>query len=173
MRYNKWTGKTTENEYYLCSAVYSKKCDGVGAVHKHVIESVVLEQLKEKVKSIKVEQSRPNTNQSEINKLKALITTKESEIDKILDNFKYASQTIIERMNEEVESLAEDIKELENQIFKLEYSKNETGQIDTDSIEKIFKHWDSISKEDKAKVVDILITKVLVSKEKIEIIWKI
>ena len=76
-------------------------------------------------------------------------------------------------MNEEVESLAEEIKGLENQIFKLEYSKNETGQIDTDSIEKIFKHWDSISKEDKAKVVDILITKVLVSKEKIEIEWKI
>jgi DNA invertase Pin-like site-specific DNA recombinase len=173
MRYNKWEGKTTENEYYLCSAVNSKKCDGVGAVHKHTIESVVLEQLKEKIKSIKVEQTRPNTNQSEINKLKALITTKESEIDKILDNFKYASQTIIERMNEEVESLAEEIKELENQIFKLEYSKNETGQIDTDSIEKIFKHWDSISKEDKAKVVDILITKVLVSKEKIEIEWKI
>ena len=134
---------------------------------------MVLEQLKEKIKSIKVEQTRPNTNQSEINKLKALITTKESEIDKILDNFKYASPTIIERMNKEVDVLSEEIKELENQIFKLEYSKNETGQIDTDSIETIFKHWDSISKEDKAKVVDILITKVLVSKEKIEIEWKI
>ncbi len=75
-------------------------------------------------------------------------------------------------MNFEVEKLTEEIADLNRQIYKLETVKNNQKQLDTDAIETIFKMWDKVSKEDKQKIVDILITKVLVSKEKIEIIWK-
>ena len=75
-------------------------------------------------------------------------------------------------MNVEVEKLTEEIADLNRQIYKLETVKNNQKQLDTDAIETIFKMWDKVSKEDKQKIVDILITKVLVSKEKIEIIWK-
>ncbi|HPP35891.1 MAG TPA: hypothetical protein PK767_06570, partial [Clostridiales bacterium] len=108
-----------------------------------------------------------------INKLKAEIAEKNKQIDNILKNFAFASQAVIKRMNVEVDKLTEEIANLNRQIYKLEAVKNNQKQLDTDAIETIFKMWDKVSKEDKQKIVDILITKVLVSKEKIEIIWKI
>ena len=174
MRYNKWTGKSTYNEYYICSAASAKKCDGVGAVHKDKIESIVLSAMEEKIKSLRIEQQQQdNPHQAEINKLKAEIAEKNKQIDNILKNFAFASQAVIKRMNVEVEKLTEEIADLNRQIYKLETVKNNQKQLDTDAIETIFKMWDKVSKEDKQKIVDILITKVLVSKEKIEIIWKI
>ena len=103
MRYNKWTGKSTYNEYYICSAASAKKCDGVGAVHKDKIESIVLSAMKEKIKSLRIEQHQDNPNQAEINKLKAEIAEKNKQIDSILKNFAFASQTVIKRMNFEVD----------------------------------------------------------------------
>ena len=173
MRYNKWTGKTKINEYYLCSAVADKKCEGVGAVHKSTIEGVVLSEMKKKIKSFKIEQNQPNPHQAEINTIKSTIASKESEIDAILENFATASPTIIERMNKVVEKLADEVSALNNEILNLEISKSTHSQIDTKAIETIFRKWDKVSKEDRQKLVDILITRVLVSKEKINIEWKI
>lgn len=173
MRYNRWTGKTSENEYYLCSAVPEGKCDGVGAVKKDDIESIVFEQLKLKIQSIKIEQSQPNPHQPEVNEIKVLIAEKEREIDKILDNFAYAIPAVIERMNKVVERLTDEISELNNQICKLETTKNSRNQLDTKAIETIFGNWGKVSKEGKQKVADILIKKILVSKERIEFVWKV
>lgn len=173
MRYNKWIGKTTLNEYYLCSAVASKKCDGVGAVHKDMIESVVFRQLNGKIKTMKIEQRQPDLHQADINAVKAIISAKEKEIEKTLENFSTASQTVIQYMNSTVDILVNDISELQTQIVKLETSKCHSILLDTDSIEIIFANWNNISKEDKQTMADILIKKVLVSKTLIEIIWKI
>lgn len=173
MKYNKWSGKTVDNEYYLCSAVHEGKCEGVGAVKKDYIEQVVFEQMQTKIKSLRIEQNQSNPNQAEINAKKSLIATKENEIDKILENFKLASPEIIARMNKEVDELANEIKGLNSQIYKLETIKTNQRKLDTTALDKIFKNWNNVAKEDRQKVVDILITKVLVSKDKIEIIWKI
>jgi DNA invertase Pin-like site-specific DNA recombinase len=173
MRYNCWRGKTTENEYYICSAVSDKKCTGVGAVHKSKIEDVVFKAMVDKVRTLRVEQSKPSANQSEINSLKAVIAAKETEIDKILTNFAVASPTIIERMNKAVDRLTGEISDLYSRIDRLEQEQTTKTQLDTAAIEKIFDQWVRVSKEDKRKMVDILIKRVLVSKEKIEIQWKI
>lgn len=174
MRYNKWTGKTKTNEYYICSEA-GRKCTGIGAVKKDFIESVVFEELVAKIKSLKIEQNQSNPNQSEINSIKATIATKEQEIYKLLGNFKEedSSSTVMEYVNKSVQKLATEIEEHREQIVKLEANKSYRKQIDTKALDNIFKNWHRVSKEDKEKVVDILITKVSVSKDKIEIVWKI
>ncbi|WML36956.1 recombinase family protein [Clostridium sp. OS1-26] len=174
LRYNKWQGKTTFNEYFLCSEVCgNRRCTGFGVVKKDFLEGVILEQLKAKVLSLKVEQDQPNPNTSEINRIKAEIATKNKEIDEIVDTFVAASSTIKERLNKTVDKLNDEIEKLNDKIVRLESSSISRDSLDPEQIEEIFDEWDEVSREDKQTVVDILIQKVLVCKESVEIVWRV
>ncbi|MZK53136.1 hypothetical protein [Clostridium beijerinckii] len=76
-------------------------------------------------------------------------------------------------MNKKVDRIKGEIAEFNEKIVKLEANKSNRKQIDTETLENIFKQWHKVSKEDKQKIADILITKVLVSKTKIESVWKV
>lgn len=92
---------------------------------------------------MKGEQSQPTPYYSEINKIKAGIADKEQEIDDMLTKFEGGGEAIMRRL------------------------------IDTDIIDKIFAMWDNVSIKNKQTVEDTLIKRVLVTKETIEIVWKI
>ena len=174
MRYNKWVGKTVENEYYICSEVSGKRlCEGVGAVRKEFIEAEILRQIKEKVMEIKVEQNRPTPYYAEINKIKAAIAAKEQEIEDMLSKFEGGSEAIMRRLNARVDGIEGEIQELKKELLAVETNITGMRLIDTDTIEKIFSMWDKVSMENRQAVADALITRVLVTKESIEIVWKI
>lgn len=101
------------------------------------------------------------------------IEAKDTGISKILENFALATPTVVEYMNKKVDRIKGEIAEFNEKIVKLEANKSNRKQIDTETLENIFKQWHKVSKEDKQKIADILITKVLVSKTKIESVWKV
>ncbi len=174
MRYNKWVGKTVENEYYICSEVSSKRlCEGVGAVRKEFIEAEILRQIKEKVKELKIEQSRPTPYSVEINKIKAAIAAKEQEIEDLLTKFEGGSEAIMRRLNARVDSIEGEIQELKKELLSVETNITGVRLIDTDTIDKIFSMWDKVSMENRQAVADTLISRVSVTKESIEIVWKV
>ncbi len=174
MRYNKWVGKTVKNEYYICSEVSSKRlCEGVGAVRKEFIEAEILRQIIEKVKEIKVEQSRPTTYSAEINKIKAAIAAKEQEIEDLLTKFEGGSEAIMRRLNARVDGIEGEIQELKKELLSVETNITGVRLIDTDTIDKIFSMWDKVSMENRQAVADTLISRVSVTKESIEIVWKV
>ena len=174
LRYNKWVGKTVVNEYFICSEVCgNRRCAGFGAAKKELVESAILNQIQEKIKEVKIEQSQPDKNQAETNAIKSAIATKEKEIDDILDNFKSGSAAVMQRINKRVEQIDDEILELKNELLRHEMSKSSKNQLDTDIISEIFKSWDIVSIAEQQAVVDILIKKVLVTKDTIEIVWKI
>ncbi len=174
LRYNKWIGKTVVNEYYLCSEVCgNRRCKGFGAVKKDKIEAEILKQLEAKVKSIKIEQSQPRENHIEINAIKAQIAIKENEIQEIMENLKGANSAVLKYINTTVEKYDDEIIEMKNNLIRLEMSNSGKKQLDTDTIEKTFKHWEKISIDERQAISDILIKKVLVTKDTIEIVWKV
>ena len=174
MRYNKWVGKTVENEYYICSEASSKRlCGGVGAVRKEFIEAEILRQIIDKVREIKLEQNQPTPYYAEINKIKAQIAAKEQEIEDMLNRFEGGGEAIMRRLNARVDNIEAEIQELKKELLAVETSITGVRLIDTDTIEKIFSMWDKVSMENRQAVADVLITRVLVTKEVIEIIWKV
>ena len=174
MRYNKWVGKTVENEYYICSEASSKRlCGGVGAVRKEFIEAEVLRQIIDKVKEIKLEQSQPTPYYAEINKIKSKIAAKEQEIEDMLNKFEGGSEAIMRRLNNRVDGIEVEIQDLKKELLAVETNITGVRLVDTDTIEKIFSMWDKVSVENKQAVADSLITRVLVTKEVIEIVWKV
>lgn len=174
MRYNKWIGKTVENEYYICSEVSGKRlCEGVGAVRKEFIEAEILRQIIDRVKKIKVEQSQPTPYYAEVNKIKAAIAAKEQEIDEMLTRFEGGGEAIMRRLNARVDSTENEIQELKKELLSVETNITGVRLIDTGTIDHIFAMWDKVSMENKQAVTDALIKRVLVTKETIEIMWKV
>jgi len=174
LRYNKWVGKTVENEYFLCSeASGNRRCDGIGAVKKKFIESEILKQIEEKIKEIKIEQTKPDKNLAETNAIKTVIANKENEIHEILEKLQDANDGVLKYINKTVEKLDNEITELKNELLKHEIAKSSKAQIDVGKIDEVFKSWDKVSSDNQQALADVLINKVLITKETIEIDWKI
>ena len=175
LRYNKWTGKTVENEYYLCSAVSGNhRCQGIGAVRKSIIEEEMLRQIEKKVNEMQLEQTRSSPHQAEINTINVTIFNKEKEIDSLLDKFVGGSETIMKRLNEKVDVIEREIHILKQEALRLEESRSSRHQINTKVIQEIFKRWDEVSMGEKQAISDILIKRVLVDEDKtLEIVWKV
>ena len=173
LRYNKWTGKTVENEYFLCSELYgSRRCEGFGAVRKSYIESEVLKHIEARVAEIEIEQSRPGANQAEINALNAAAASKEKEISELLDNFKGGSEAVMRRLNRRVDEIEDEMRGFKNEILKLEMNKSGRAQLDAGAVSETFKLWDKVNIAERQAAADILIKKVLVTDQTLEIVWK-
>ena len=174
LRYNAWKGVTVTNEYYICSEVTgNRRCDGFGAVRKTVIEAAVLEQVQAKINELEVEQSQPVGNQAEINTVKISIADKENEINELIDKFEGGSDAVMRRLNSRVEALEDEILGLKQELLRLEMSNSSKKQLDVGFISQVFELWDKVPNEEKQAIADILIKRVKVTKEIIEIEWKV
>lgn len=173
LRYNKWKGKTAENEYYICSEVSgNRRCEGIGAVKKEFIEPEILKQVQEKLYEIKAEQSQLSAYHVEINTIKAAVASKEQEIEDMIHKFEGGGEAVMRRLNAKIVGLENDIVKLKNDLLTIQASETGIRQIDTNAIEKIFEVWANVSIDDKQAVADVLIQKVLISKQYIDIVWK-
>jgi DNA invertase Pin-like site-specific DNA recombinase len=172
LKYNKWKGKTTENQYYFCSQA-NYNCDGFGMIRLEILEAEILKQVKTKVKKIGIEQSKPSKSQADINAINIAITSKENEIDELLIKFEGGSEAIMRRLNKKVEEIESEILELRQELVGLEASEINRAQIDAGVISQIFKRWSQVPITEQQAVADILVKKVLVTDKTIEIEWKI
>jgi len=172
LKYNKWQGKTTMNQYYFCSEA-NYRCEGFGMIRLEVLESEILKLVEAKVKEIEVEQNQPSQNQADINTINIAITNKENEIDDLFNKFEGGNEAIMKRLNNKVEKIDNEIFALKQKLLRLETSEINRTQIDTNIISEIFRQWDKVPMSEKQAVSDILIEKVLVTDKTMEIIWKI
>ena len=174
LRYNKWVGKTVENEYYICTEVSGNhRCSGIGAVRKELIETGILKLIKEKIQEIKIEQNQPSQNQTAINLVNISIANKEKEIDELLNNFKGGSEAVMKRINIKVDEIENEVINLKSELLRLETNRSHKERLDIDSINKVFESWDSVTMNKKQEIADSLIKKVSVTSEEIKVEWKI
>ena len=174
LRYNKWVGKTVKNEYYICTEVSgNRRCSGIGAVRKELIETGILKLIQEKIQEIKIEQNQPSQNQTVINLINISIINKEKEIDELINNFKSGSEAVMKRINIKVDEIENEMLNLKSELLQLKTNRSHKDGLDIDSINKIFESWDTVTVSKKQEIADSLIKKILVTSEEIKVEWKI
>ena len=95
----------------------------------------------------------------------------ESEIEKLLDTLTGATPVLISYANAKIEELDSRRQALASEIAKLTAEAVSPEQIDT--ISNYLDDWENVSFEDKQRVVDLMITVIRATSEKLQIEWKI
>lgn len=95
----------------------------------------------------------------------------ESEIEKLLDTLSGANPLLLQYANTRIEELdAERQKQLR---LVADLTANSVSASQIDSITGYLDDWESVSFDDKRKVVDILISQIDATSESVTIHWKI
>lgn len=95
----------------------------------------------------------------------------ESEIEKLLDTLTGATPVLISYANAKIEELDSRRQALASEIAKLTAEAVSSEQIDT--ISNYLDDWENVSFENKQQVVDLMITVIRATSEKLQIEWKI
>lgn len=95
----------------------------------------------------------------------------ESEIEKLVDTLTGAAPVLISYANAKIEELDSRRQALASEIAKLTAEAVSSEQIDT--ISNYLDDWENVSFENKQQVVDLMITVIRATSEKLQIEWKI
>ena len=161
-----------EKRYLQCSGIrYAVRCKGSGrTIYADQLEVYIYGEMKEvlaKLEYLAPEKELPDKVMADNYQME--IIEKDKEIEALLDKLATANPTLVQYINKRVKELDDSKSALTEKILKIS-SKEVDQKIDkiTDYIDK----WDSISLDDKQKIVDILI-KVIYIDEEVEIVWNI
>ncbi len=165
-----------DGTYVMYLRCYDKTNSGTcpaGSVRLKNVENIVKEQLFKFIENMdNVLKRNEQQDDKKINEIKILISSKETEINNLLDGLASSSGATINHINKRINKLDEELKVLNKELA--DNLINGEGP-DADMIvevKKVIAHWDELEIEDKKKIAKALIDTILVSKEKVEIFWK-
>lgn len=161
-------------EYFRCSAKSNgRKCSGQFIPHRvKEVEKVVETQLFDIVSrygeiEFHEKESLPPTNEIE----KMQLAHINEQINRLLEQLANGDEIVTKYIKEKITELDEKKKALENTKLQKEHHFNARAQYSARLIEMI-DLWDSLEIADKKTIVREFIEKVIVTDEKIEIVWK-
>ncbi len=160
--------------YFRCSKRSdNKSCEGAGTLRMHDMEAFIYDAMVKKLKPFQTIKGRKSQGQSnpKLTALQVELTQVQSEIDTLIDSLTGANPVLLSYVNNKIEKLDNQKQEVIQKIAELsmdtissERVKEISGYLDT---------WDEVAFDDKRKVVDLMISKIFATSEKINIIWKI
>ena len=151
----------------------SKFCSGCGTIRLRDLEAVVYQQMVKKLEDYKTLTGRKKkrTASPKLTAKQTELAQVESEIEKLLDTLTGATPVLISYANAKIEELDSRRQALACEIAKLTAEAVSPEQIDT--ISNYLDDWENVSFEDKQQVVDLMITVIRATSEKLQIEWKI
>ncbi len=160
----------SDNRYYLCNNKYNAEGCQFGSLDADAVDEIVLEEMRKKLAEFSTlsKQKRENCSLQTV-KLKTSIKAIEKEISVLLDKITAANDTVMEYINTRIAELDAEKKKLYAQIIQFDENRRDNSDI----ISGYMEHWDELSISDKISVVDCLIESIHVSKDNLEIKWKI
>lgn len=161
------------NRYFQCSGRrYSVRCKGTGStVYAEQLEEYIYNEMKSILSSF--EYLSPNDSKKDASAVSAYqmeIAEKDKEIQALLDKLLTANEALELYINQRVAALDERKRALEEKIMQL--SCNPSHQ-DYEKLTNYVEKWDTLSIDDKQRVVDLLIKVIYLEDEEIEIEWNI
>lgn len=161
-------------QYLRCTKrLDNKSCVGCGKVFTAELEAVVYQQMVKKLDGYKTLTGRKKAVKSnpKIAALQVELAQVDSEIEKLVDSLTGANNVLLSYVNTKIseldnrkQGLVKRIAELTVETISPEQVSQISGYLDT---------WESVSFDDKRRVVDLMITTIAATSEKLNITWKI
>lgn len=160
------------NKYILCSYhVRTHACEGIGCIDGIALEDFVLGAMKERLTDF---DTLSMANEERINPQLTELRIKEEhlqkEIDAVMDKIADANGVLMDYINKRITELDSELTAVRSKIREISVVP---VAYDMNCIRDYMSHWDELAFDDKRTVVDILISRIDVTKESVEITWKV
>ena len=143
----------------------------VSALRATEFEKEIVERIKSKLNSLTIQRNAKDDIASE--RIKMLNSQKDKideEINNLINNLSLSSNNIaISYIEKKISELDKQKHEIES-VIQIERSKKQPNQ---NQIQDAVSKWDILSFDDKRAVVELLIQKILIYKDHVEIIWHV
>ena len=147
-------------------------CEGAGTLTAQSMESFVYGEMVAKMRKYHtLKGGKEQSYNPTLTAARVALAKTESEIEKLLDTLSGANPLLLQYANNKIEELdAERQKQLK---LVADLTANSVSDTQIDSITNYLNDWESVSFDDKRKVVDILISHIDATSESVAIHWKI
>lgn len=161
-------------QYLRCTKrLDNKSCVGCGKIYTAELEALVYQQMVKKLESYKTLTGRKKAikGNPKITALQVELAQVDSEIEKLVDSLTGANNVLLSYVNAKIaeldsrkQALVKEIADLTVDTISPEQVQQISGYLDT---------WETLSFDDKRRVLDLLVTTVEATSEKMNITWKI
>lgn len=168
---------TTKNvqarRYFICSGRrYATQCPGAGkTIYSEQMENYIYNEMKAVLAQFGyLSPEKEEMNSSTVSMYHVKIAEVEKEIESLMQKLPLANNTLFLYINNRIQELDESKRTFSEKILQL------TSNLPDQDIEKLTDYmdkWESLSLDDKQKIVDILIKVIYIDEEEIEIEWNI
>ncbi len=150
----------------------NKSCEGAGTLTAQSMETFVYGEMVKKMRKFHtLKGGKEQSYNPKLTAARVALAKTESEIEKLLDTLSGANPLLLQYANTRIEELdAERQKQLR---LVADLTANSVSASQIDSITGYLDDWESVSFDDKRKVVDILISQIDATSESVTIHWKI
>ena len=164
--------KTKAGRYFICSGRASKVCNTpMPTIYADEFEMLIEEKTAQMLSKLIIKPKAESLNNNEILKLKSDIMNIENSIDILVDRLTESDCTTAAYINQKIKKLDADKTELLQQISKLEQAESSLPNFT--ALNNVMSVWDKLSFDEKRDVIQLIVDKILVFPEKIEIVWKL
>lgn len=163
----------SDTKYFNCRGKTNLKiCSG----HKKTIlvkdiESVIEEEIKNKIKKLQNTKLDAKKENNKINELKLQIIEIDTQIENLINNLATSKSVVTDYINNRIEKLDNSKKLLLEKMQKIKVE--EVNTISAEEIIKKILNWDNLSFEDKKNICRTVIKKIKIKDNEIEIDWNI
>jgi len=161
-------------QYLRCTKrLDNKSCPGWRKIITSELEAVVYQQMVKKLEKHKTLTGRKKAAKAnpKIAALQVELLHVDSEIEKLVDSLTGANNVLLSYVNVKIAELDGHKQELVKQIAELTVEGISLEQVN--QISSYLDTWDSVSFDDKRRVVDLMITTVAATSDSLNITWKI
>lgn len=178
VRYRSHNGHANKIKYFIDSGRDIHACtERLPTIRVDEFETMILEKIGEKIDSLSIRSrsSEINSQEKAISELTCKIRDIESKIDKLLDALTEEDgiSSTKKYIDAKISRLDNEKRSLSMEIDRIRFNMQNNTCPDTHELKNIMAHWDDLSFEDKRNVVEILIHKITVYKDVVEINWKV
>ena len=163
--------KTKAGRYFVCSGRANKICDTpMPTIYADEFEKLIEGRITDKLTNIVIKPKAESVSNNEIIKLRADILNIENSIDTLIDKLTEADSTTASYINQKIKKLDSEKTELLQQISRLEEAESKLP--DFKALTNVMSVWDKLSFDDKRDVVQLIIDRITVFPDRVEIVWK-
>jgi DNA invertase Pin-like site-specific DNA recombinase len=146
-------------------------------IHADDFEMVIIDKIRAKLSELTIQ---ADTNAKDellemIGHIEEKIVRLDSEIEGLVDKIMLPDidKTTVKYINERIAKLDSQKTELSREADKLKADRQKKNETDYNVLHNVMDKWDELSFEDKRSVIELLIEKILVFPDRIEIRWKV